>query len=369
MRPPIRTTGLLAIGILYAAATGALAVLNPILAAAFVAPILWVMLSDLAASYLTGNVVYQLHDDQHRVIYVGETNDVTRRMLEHTDGTEHDWYTDIYGYTIARHCWTDRQCKRIERRRITVINQCARRSWCDRLRNEIYDDNHHKTGALLTVAVWKPLYLAASFVFDSCTFHSPAGLTRTIPQRPEADDELDADEWVEADEPAGTDSFNATYERRSQPSWDVVAPLALPPVSGHSQHVTDARDTTRPPMGGSCRPDRVTCDSDSHQGQSIGAQVREAHQRQQATLTDPFPPDLACHLTDGERAGVHLLDADERDLLYGRLRQRKSRANRRNKRSNGDGAARQSNGHADTTSNGNGHQTRPARGRGAGEGE
>src|SRR5688572_10056401 len=135
MRPPIRTPGLILLGIPYAAAAGALTVLHPVLAVVAVAPTLWAMLSDLAASHLTGHVCYQLHDDDHRVIYVGETNDVPRRMLEHTDGTEHDWYADIYGYTIARHCWTDRQAKRIERRRITVLNNCAAHDWCDRLRN------------------------------------------------------------------------------------------------------------------------------------------------------------------------------------------------------------------------------------------
>ena len=96
MRPPIRRAGLAHTGIPTALTVGTLAAIHPALAVALVAPILWAMLSDLAARYLTGHVVYQLHNDTHSVLYVGETNDVNRRMLEHTDGTEHDWYADIY---------------------------------------------------------------------------------------------------------------------------------------------------------------------------------------------------------------------------------------------------------------------------------
>lgn len=367
MRPPIRTNGLALIAIPYAAALGALATIHPALTALACAPVLWVLLSDLAARHLSPHVVYQLHDDDHRVLYVGETNDVIRRMLEHTDGTEHDWYADIYGYTIARHCWSDRQAKRIERRRITVLNNCAEHAWCDRLRNEIYDDNHRRTGAILTVWTWKPLYLATSMVFDSCTFHTPCGLTRPIPQRPEPDDDLDVDEWAEADGPAVHEPHTATYERHQRTSHAPVTPLALPPVSCHSEPVTSPRDTTRPPTGDGHYPSGVTDSRDSRQEATIGAQVRDAHQRRQGTLTDPFSPDLACHLTADERDRIPLLDDEERTLLAARLRQRKSRANRRNGNATKPTAARRPD--SGDAGSSNGHQTRPARGGGGGGGE
>jgi len=63
--------------------------------------LLWPIASDWAASKVSDHVVYMLYNDAD-VIYVGETDDVYRRMYQHTDGIEHTWWRDIDGYNIAR---------------------------------------------------------------------------------------------------------------------------------------------------------------------------------------------------------------------------------------------------------------------------
>lgn len=316
--------------------TGALIALtlavHPVLTLAAGGLFLWPILSDRLASRYSTHVVYMLRNDRHDVIYVGQTDDVARRMYQHTDGTEHTWWRDIYGYTIWRHCWTDRHSRRIERRLIGVINRAANKNWCDKLLNEQFGEDHRKQARALPIRTWYLPYLASSFMVDSRSYHSPCVASISIPSRPDAaepDDEPDYDNrWVD-DLPDPDVVHEATYERRQPPAPDAVTALALPPVSCHTQGCDTHCHTTRSPEGGTTTDDSTTSQPGRHShGGPDGASIRDAHRRQQAAVVADIPADLTVYLTDNEARTVNDLTADQLKKLKATLRQRKSRANR-----------------------------------------
>lgn len=271
--------------------------------------LLLLLLVPLAADFVWARffpwVVYQLHDDQHQVIYVGQTNNVARRMREHVDGIEHEWWRDVYGYTIVRHCASERQSERIERRRIAVLNRCADKAYCDLLRNEQHAERHRQPGVVATLWWWKWMYLFGSLVFDSCTFHAPAEFTIRVPRR-RVDEE---DEWWVGPEPAVNDEpITAFYPRSESPQSGSLTMLALPPARNADRNENDRNDpyTGRSPVND---PDDryVTPDTD-REPRTIGERIRATNRdRQTAILTDtadqppPTSPRSRQPLSNAER--------------------------------------------------------------------
>jgi len=305
---------------------------HPLLTLALGSLFLGPLLSDWLASRFSTHVVYMLRNDRHDVIYVGQTDDTARRMYQHTDGTEHTWWRDIYGYTVWRHCWSDRQSRRIERRLVGVVNRASEKNWCDKLLNEQYGEDHQKQARALTIRTWYLPYLLSSHMVDSRSYHSPCVASISIPSRPaadETDDEPDyADQW--ADDTSDREPvYEATYERRPPSASDTVTAPALPPVSCHTQGCDTHCHTTRSPEGGTTSDDSVTSHPGRHShGGPDGASVRDAHRRQQAAVVADIPADLAAYLTGDEAGTITDLDADQLKKLKATLRQRKSRANR-----------------------------------------
>lgn len=214
---------------------------------------LWVGLVDDAVNWGLGPgwCVYQLVDDDGLCLYVGSTNDVGRRVLEHTAGTGDPWRARIAGYNVARWCRSERQARRLEQRRIRVINLAADHARCPALHNEIYRSAHRRLLHRATTALWTPAYLLMSVASCAACFHTFAADYRVVPQRPGAD----TDDWM--DDRPDPEPMTATYRRSgSEQARHAVTLLALPPV----------RDTSRPapsPLRGDAQPERDTSRRDS----------------------------------------------------------------------------------------------------------
>jgi predicted GIY-YIG superfamily endonuclease len=191
---------------------------------------------DLFCRYvLDRHVVYRLVNDGGRTLYVGSTDDVVRRLNEHTDGNGEPWRRDIHAMRIHRSVASEAQARRIERRLIRCMTYAVGREWCRPLRNEVWAQPPANPLAKLVTWAWMWLYVAQSFVFADCGW---AGEPHTFgtwilaEHRPGAD----AEDWPDATEAHhstthGDDPLTATYERdASTPGRHAFTPIALPPV-------------------------------------------------------------------------------------------------------------------------------------------
>lgn len=313
-------------------ATLALATLYPVAGLAFGALMLAQIASDMLARRYSPHVVYILRDENGEAIYVGQTDDVMRRMYQHTDGVEHSWWRDIHGYNIWRHCWNDRHARRVERRLIGVVNRCSTKAWCSRLRNEQFGEDHKRASRKLSILAWVPVYLLSNWMADSRTFTSPVAFSRSIPARPSSTPDDDYSDTFDGfdEQPDQSDSGweEATYERPSTERQRMgLEPLALPPVSGHTDDPVTARHSRSDPFRGlaSDTPSQAPrCDT--RQAGATGATIRDAHRRQQAATLTQLPDDLAALLTPEEAEALDAMGADDLKTLHARLRKRKSRA-------------------------------------------
>lgn len=262
-----------------------LAIRWPLLALTAGAVIVWPVASDFFAGLFSDHVVYMLYKDDE-VIYVGETDDVYRRMYQHTDGIEHTWWRDIHGYNIARHCWSDRQSKRIERRLIAVVNRCAEKSWCGKLRNEIWDDAHTELATRLTLWWWKFWYLYASHIADCRLFHTTnrTFYCRSIPAKPRSDSDPEDQERWRGGEPRAEPRAEATYQRQERSTANHgVTILALPPVSSYADRNEPDRNDPSPSRregGARSAQNRNAQDVTAASEQTtLSTRVRDAHTR------------------------------------------------------------------------------------------
>lgn len=214
---------------------------------------LWVGLVDDTVNWGLGPgwCVYQLVDQDGLCLYVGSTNDIGRRVLEHTAGTGDPWRARIAGYNVARWCRSERQARRLEQRRIRVINLAADHARCPALHNEVYRAAHRRLVHRATTALWSPFYLLMSITSCAACYHTFAADYRVIPQRPDPD----TDDWM--DDPDPDPPMAASYQRRRPPPpRHAVTFPALPPV----------RDTSQPapsPLRGDAPPERDTSRRDS----------------------------------------------------------------------------------------------------------
>lgn len=292
-RTAIHPSGALLIG-LYAFAVVGLALAKPLTALIMCALFLWPIASDRLASWFSPHVVYMLYSGT-RVIYVGQTDDVLRRMYQHTDGAEHTWWRDINGYNVARHCWSDRQARRIERRMITVINQCAERQWCDKLLNEIWGNTHTKWTVRLTLWWWKTWYLYASWCADCRAFHDPLRdvYTRSIPPRP---DRQSADEphrrraEQHRFEQAATDAADEVPGGDPFPSRTIVDADVADRDAERNDPDRYAHSAPRRGAGDRYAQDRYATDvTAASPTTTLSTRIRDAHQRRSEAIRATSP--------------------------------------------------------------------------------
>lgn len=163
------------------------------------APVLCYVLSDSVAGWRRPEFcVYLLRSEGGEALYVGSTNDVERRALEHTSPAHHEpWRTRIHSITVLRWCHTQRQSLRIERRMIRALTVATENGWCARLHNETYAAPPSGLRRLWAW-VWSVIYLCQSCLWAHCCWHRPPqqSWAYVIPRG----DRFDEESWDE-DEP------------------------------------------------------------------------------------------------------------------------------------------------------------------------
>lgn len=87
----------------------------------------------------SGWVVYRLLDADGRTLYVGSTGDLNRRAREHVAEPD-PWRRSITHVVVHRHCHSEHQARRVERRLIGAITVASRSYLCAPLHNELLID-------------------------------------------------------------------------------------------------------------------------------------------------------------------------------------------------------------------------------------
>jgi len=161
-------------------------------------------------------VVYLLRDSRGWPLYVGQTNDLDRRLREHLRGPD-TWRAEIAGASVARHCRGDRQSRRCERRMIRAMVDLGRWRVCPEVHNEVVFGHGNPLGRL----VWPASFLCVSLVVAGPRFHRPAPVTHTYaPRKPQG-------------------------ESQQKSSWEVVDVSSYP---------TETSADRIPSPGGGCSP-------------------------------------------------------------------------------------------------------------------
>lgn len=179
--------------------------------------------------------VYRLVNDAGRTLYVGSTNDVIRRLNEHTDGNGDPWRRQIHAMRLHRNAISESQARRIERRLIRCMTYAVGREWCRPLHNEVWTQPPSNPIAKLSTWAWTWLYVAQSFVFADCGWAGEPhtyGTWIVAEHRPGIDDEdWPVDHDTPPDDHPAEDPLTATYERDAA-AWErhAYTPIALPPV-------------------------------------------------------------------------------------------------------------------------------------------
>lgn len=223
------------------------------------------------------HVAYRLVSDDGRTLYVGSTNDVIRRLNEHTDGNGDPWRRQIHAMRLHRHAVSEAQARRIERRLIRCMTYAVGREWCRPLHNEVWTQPSSNPLTKLSTWAWTWLYVAQSFVFADCGWAGEPhtyGTWILAEHRPGIDD----DDWPIDHEPppadrAVSDPLTATYERDAA-EWfrHAFTPIAIGPVrdvtrdedplrsrGSSTRNPTTGRDASRDPATDPhARPDHDT---------------------------------------------------------------------------------------------------------------
>lgn len=196
-------------------------------------------------------MVYYLRDVGAELLYIGSTNDLPRRLNEHTDDRSEAWKRTIRHYTIARVCRSEKQARRIEERRIRAVTVAARHAWCPPLRNKTWSTTAPKGLGILAARLWSWAYIVESAVYNEARFHTLPRKVWTVPLRPEAD-EPPGEDWAEtetiSDDPiVDSPTHEATYMRPERPERMAIA---LGPARPRTFGSADASDSG-PPKGDS----------------------------------------------------------------------------------------------------------------------
>lgn len=207
-------------------------------------PVLSYMASDSLAGWRRRDFcVYMLRSEGGEALYVGSTNDVERRALEHTSPAHHEpWRVRIHSITVLRWCHSARQAERVERRRIRALAVAAENGWCRPLHNETWSAPARYPRKVWHLG-WSWVYLCQSCLWaHTCWHREPQqSWAYVIPRRP-FDDEWSNDDW----EPS---------PRQQERQQAVINRHALPPAPV---------STMEPPhyVGGPDEPMTLTPDPD-----------------------------------------------------------------------------------------------------------
>lgn len=183
------------------------------------------MVDEVVSKYVLHSpaLVYFLRSEDGILLYCGSTNDLWRRMNEHTSDTTEAWRDDIATVSVVRHCHSLKQARRCEERRIRALTTAAKKSICPPLNNDVWAVSERKSPGN---PLWWRLYRAQSVVWYDCIFHrrqTDCGRRLVINRRPEATD--DWDDWQPEPE-----TVEATYGRNEPPNLTMLALGPAKPV-------------------------------------------------------------------------------------------------------------------------------------------
>lgn len=187
-----------------------------------------------------GWTVYGLFDKQGDIIYIGSTNNLERRTIEHIEDTTEPWKRNIWGVYPLRRCFSEKQARRIEERRIKALTRAVEKNWA----KVIHNDLHARPTDNTLIRAWRTctaiLYRAETWIVPSIRWIDNL---HAYPARPDTDDDTLYDNDPDPVDPdAGTPPrqyrhpTEATYQRpdRTRPhdGWTARVPLLeLSPVT------------------------------------------------------------------------------------------------------------------------------------------
>lgn len=223
--------------------------------------------------------VYYLFNSDRRLIYVGESNDVQRRALEHTNRGSADHKPAAKYVQVARYCRSNRQAQRIEARRIRALTFAHRHAFTGPLLNETWAAPTRNPVRRAAVAVWMVAYWCESWLHPDRRWGARNLTAVPIPEDREPDD---SDRWDPPEGPYDAPSDDtadtvteATYTRH-------LTMIALPPV--RSSASADASADTSPPLRSrGSSPTRTQADADSDPVDELARRrARDAERKRRA---------------------------------------------------------------------------------------
>lgn len=272
-----------------------------------------------AASYLHDRLsarfkpwkVYALLDKHADIIYLGSTNHCARRLEEHLEDDGLPWKQQVRSMACVRCCWTEKQARRIEERRIKALTVGVEKNRVKVLHNEVHARPADNVAARSWRSTWLLIYRLESWLQPSVRWIDNPQAWWLTHQHPQADSEPDAHQPdpEPVDDPDGW--VEATYERRPADRPDsgyraAVPLLALSPVP------MSPCPPGPTPVGG----DRGTGDKGDMPRTSQGTlseRIRAAHQRH-TEKTNPAAkkPTAEPGLTAEQRAAKRTWDEREK---------------------------------------------------------
>lgn len=229
--------------------------------------------------------VYVLLDKYADVIYVGSTNHCARRFEEHLEDEGLPWKQQVCFMACARCCWTEKQARRIEERRIKALSLGVEKNKVKVLHNEIHARPADNIAARTWRLLWLHVYRLEGVIYPDIRWLGSTSVDRATPAWAPPAAEPD-DDIPDAPESEPTfDRVEATYERRpaDRPNTDQrvhVPLLALSPVP-----MSPCPPPTTP-VGGDPGDRGQRGQTQAAEGTTLAARIRAAHQRQ-ATATNP----------------------------------------------------------------------------------
>lgn len=249
--------------------------------------------------------VYALLDKHADVIYLGSTNLCARRLEEHLEDDGLPWKQQIRSMACVRCCWSEKQARRIEERRIKALTVGVDRNKVKVLHNEIHARPADNVGTRFWRSTWLLIYRVETWLQPSVRWidnpqawwlaHQPQPDPRTEPddRQPDPGPADDPDDWVEA-----------TYERRPADRPDTGYRAAVPLLALSPVPMSPCPPGPTPVGGDHGTGDKGDIPRTS-QG-TLSDRIRAAHQRHtektNPTAKKPIPePGLTAEQADAKR--------------------------------------------------------------------